>query len=488
MELGVKQLRAALAGLSLVAVVATSGQVSATPIGGPSAAIQATNADIRDLLRARIDDQRMAVGMVVGVIDASGARIVSYGARAQNDPRPVDGDTVFEIQSVTKTFTALLLADMVQRGEVALDDPVARYLPPEAKVPERNGRRITLLDLATHTSGLPDSQSNQRFRADGQPGYEDYTPEDFYAYLASFTLTRDPGSAWEYSSAGMALLGHALARRAGVDYAELVRTRILVPLGMTSSAIVPTDAMKARLAGGHDAYLRPVSPDIRPRLQEPAWALRSTARDMLAYLAAELGYRDTPLRAAMALQLAVRRPHPPGEQGLGWGVRAVPGGAFVAHDGGGRGFGAYAAFDTATRAGVIILTNRDRTTGADIARHLLLGTPVLAFPAPRPPTAHTEIVVDPALLAKYAGSYLIAERGQGVTITVKDGRLFGQTAGSPEIPLYPESPTAFFAKGPDLLVSFQAEGDRVPGLWLQLNGAVLNAERTGAATGVTSFR
>jgi CubicO group peptidase (beta-lactamase class C family) len=477
-----KRAGAAVVGVSLLALVAAVGQPREAHAAEPASATAALPADaeILGLLRARIDDQRMGLGMVVGVIDASGPRIVSYGVRAQDDPRPVDGETVFEVQSITKTFTALLLADMVQRGEVSLDDPVACYLPPGVKVPERNGRQITLVDLATHTSGLPDGFSNLRFRTDGQPGYEDYTSDDLYAFLSSYTLAREPGSAWEYSSAGMAILGHALARRAGMDFAELMRTRILVPLGMTSSAIIPTEAMKARLASGHDYYLKRVNPEYRPRMLEPAWALRSTARDLLSYLAAELGYRDTPLRAAMAMQRAVRRPGQTGNgrQGLGWGVREIPGGEFAAHNGGGRGFGAYAGFNTATRAGVIVLTNRDRMTGDDIARHLIFGTPVVAFPPPRPPTPHTEIAVDPAQMEKYAGSYLIADRGQRVTIAVRGGRLFGQTAGSIEIPLYPESPTEFFAKGPDLLVSFQALGDRVPGLWLQLNGEVLNAART----------
>lgn len=445
-------------------------------------AYRASKADVLALLRKRVDDQHMAVGMVVGLIDASGPRIVAYGVMAKDDPRPVDGDTVFEVQSITKTFTTLLLADMVERGEVALDDPVARYLPPGVKVPERNGRQITLLDLATHSSGLPDVFTNLRPRRDGQPGYEPYTTGDLYAFLSGYALPREPGSAWEYSSAGMALLGHALARRAGVDYAELVRRRILVPLGMTSSAIVPTEAMRRRMAGGHDFYLRRMQPEPWPALTEPAWGLRSTAKDMLAYLGAELGYRDTPLKAAMAMQIAVRRRLPAwGEQGLGWGVVDIPGGKAVIHDGGGHGFGAYAGFNTATRTGVIVLTNRERTTGADIGRHLILGTPPVPFPAPRLPTAHAQTVVDPALLDRYAGTYLITERGQRVTISAKGGQLFGQTAGSADIPLYPEGPTDFFAKGLDLLASFQVQDGRVQGLWFQLNGEVLDAERTGPA-------
>ena len=116
----------------------------------------------------RIDKQHQSVGIVVGVIDSTGRRTVSYGKFDEDDKRPVDADTIFEIGSVTKVFTSLLLADMVQRGEVALD-PVAKYLPSGVKMPERNGRQITLEDLATHTSGLPRLPSNLHPKA--KPSY-----------------------------------------------------------------------------------------------------------------------------------------------------------------------------------------------------------------------------------------------------------------------------------------------------------------------------
>lgn len=483
----------ALTSFSLLVLMAIEGAPETAYAAEPPAlsAIPRTNADISELLKTRVDEQRMAVGMVVGVIDASGPRMVSYGVLAQDDPRPVDADTVFEIQSVTKTFTALLLADMVLRGEVRLDDPVARYLPPGSTVPERNGRQITLLDLATHMSGLPrgipvagaDPRSPAgpgflRRRADG-PGYEAYTADDLYAFLASYSLTREPGSTFEYSDTGYALLGTALARRSGMDFAELMRTRVLVPLGMSSSAIVPTDAMKTRLAGGHDAYLRRVRyPDTR--MLEGSWALRSTARDMLTYLGALLGYRDTPLKEAMAMQLEVRRPvDATVQQGLGWEVRSTPAGELVTKNGGDRGFGAYAAFDRARRIGAVVLSNRERTPNADIALHLIRGSPLASPRAPRPPGPRVEIAADPALLERYAGVYRLSQNGQSVVIRVKDGRLFGQAPGSPEIPLYPESPTEFFAKGPDVLVSFQAEPGQVPGLTLQLNGEVMTGARIG---------
>jgi serine-type D-Ala-D-Ala carboxypeptidase/endopeptidase len=170
------------------------------------------------------------------VIEQGGRRIVAHGSLAKGDKRPLDGDTVFEIGSMTKVFTSLLLADMVRRGEVALADPVAKYLPAEVKVPERGGAKITLQHLAMQTSALPRLPSNLNPKDANNP-YADYTVQQLYEFLSSAELTRDIGSRYEYSNLGAGLLGHALARRAGTDYETLVRKSILDPLGMKSTSI-----------------------------------------------------------------------------------------------------------------------------------------------------------------------------------------------------------------------------------------------------------
>src|SRR5688572_17204855 len=136
-----------------------------------------SDAEIRKILVDRVDTQRQSTGLVVGVIEPSASRVVSYGKPA------VDGDTVFEIGSITKVFTALLLADMVERGEVALTDPVAKYLPETVKVPERGGKKITLEHLATHTSGLPRLPGNFFPRDEANP-YADYTVGKLYDFLS----------------------------------------------------------------------------------------------------------------------------------------------------------------------------------------------------------------------------------------------------------------------------------------------------------------
>ena len=232
-----------------VAVLAAAAPPVDSPIPSDS--------EIRKILTERIDAQRRGVGIVVGVIEPAGRRVVSYGRFQAGDPRPLNGDTVFEIGSVTKVFTALLLADMVQRGEAAMDDPVSKYLPPEIKVPERDGRLITLQDLATHSSGLPRLPTNLTPKDPANP-YADYSVEQLYEFLPTYELTRDIGSKYEYSNLGGGLLGHVLARGAGMDYEALVRSRICELLGMDSTRIRLSPEMKTRLASGHNAELAPV--------------------------------------------------------------------------------------------------------------------------------------------------------------------------------------------------------------------------------------
>ncbi len=193
------------------------------------------------------------VGIIVGVIEPKGRRIVAYGKRDHGDAAVLNGDTVFEIGSITKGFTTLLLAEMVQRGEVALDDPVAKYVPAKVRVPARGGRQITLRDLATHTSGLPHDPSNLSPQDPANPA-ADYSVEQLYSFLSSHTLRRDIGIRYEYSNVGVSLLGHALANRSGMDYEGLLAERILGPLGIASTRFSLNQAMNQRLAPG-DNYL-----------------------------------------------------------------------------------------------------------------------------------------------------------------------------------------------------------------------------------------
>jgi CubicO group peptidase (beta-lactamase class C family) len=315
-----------------------------------------TNA-IHAYLQQRVEVEKINVGIVVGIVDENGSSIVSYGKLDNGTDQDVNGDTLFEIGSITKTFTGLLLQDMVERGEMKLDDPVAKYLPKSVKMPTRNGKEITLLQLATHTSGLPVMPDNLDPKRADNP-FADYTVEKMYAFLSGCKLTRDPGTKWEYSNLGMGLLGHVIALKAGTNYESLVVDRICRPLKMDSTRITLTPELKARFAQGHNYFGYAVSAWDLPTLAG-AGALRSTANDMLKYLSANLGLAPSGLTPLMEKTHVVHFVNaPPGTDiGLVWWIVDLHGTKIVWHGGLTSGYSTFAGLDKTRRRGVVVLSS-----------------------------------------------------------------------------------------------------------------------------------
>ena len=335
----------------------------------PLAASIGVNADaetlseeaIHAILVRRIDVGHQSTGIVAVVSDRAGNRLFTYGRPDTPDNRPLDGETVFEIGSITKVLTALLLTDMVTRSEIAFGDPVAEYLPTSVRVPEYNGKPITVVDLATYTSGLPPMPDNIISKDPFNP-FADYTIDQFYAFLSGYALKYEPGTYVEYSNVGFALLGHVLARRANKSYEELLIERICAPLGLGDTRITLTPGMRSRISQGHNANL-----ERRPLWDLPtlagAGAVRSTAKDLMVLLEACLGRRQTPLGPALAKLLEIRRQigRPAGEHavevGLGWFISSGYGDEIVWKDGGSGGFSAFIGFSPSVRQGSIVLSN-----------------------------------------------------------------------------------------------------------------------------------
>jgi CubicO group peptidase (beta-lactamase class C family) len=440
-----------------------------------------SDADIKRIIVERVDTHRQSVGIVAGVIEPSGRRLITHGKASTSDgARALDGDTVFEIGSMSKVFTSLLLADAVQRGEVALDDPISKYLPAPVKVPER-GRPITLQDLANHTSGLPRLPTNMSPKDPENP-YADYSVEQLYQFLSAYQLPRDVGSAYEYSNLGAGLLGHILALRAGTDYESLVKTRIAGPLGMTSTSVMLTPSMKARLATGHDRLLKPTKGWDLPTLAG-AGAIRSSANDMLTFLAAAMDYGQSPLRVAMKAMLQNRAPAgaPNMEIGLGWHIARSNGKTIVWHNGGTGGYRTFMGFDPDARAGVVLLTNAASAAGPDdIGRHLLDSTsPLLAAGSPvlAQPKSRTQIALDPAVFDRYVGRYQLAP-AVFFTITRDGERFLAQLTGQAAYEVFAEGERDFFYKVVDAQLTFETDAQgKAVALMLNQNGIKQRAPR-----------
>jgi D-alanyl-D-alanine-carboxypeptidase/D-alanyl-D-alanine-endopeptidase len=410
------------------------------------------------------------IGIVVATIErGKPPKIFSAGSSAS--AAPLDGNTVFEIGSITKTFTSALLADMVQRGEVRLDDPVSKFLPAAVHVPQRGGKQITLLDLATQSSGLPRLPNNMS-PANALNPYADYSVQQLYDFLSHYELTRDIGSQFEYSNLGVGLLGHALALRAGKSYEALLTERILEPLGMHETRITLTPEMREHLAVGHASNGTVMQNWDLPTLAG-AGALRSTANDMAKFLAANLD--STAGRVARALAVAHVPLRGAGSDqmkiGLVWLTLNQFGTPLVWHNGGTGGYHSFIGFDPAKGRGVIVLANISANID-DIGMHMLDDRFPLTVER-----EHKEVAVNPAILDAYVGVYELAPNFQ-ITVTKEGNSLFAQATAQPKFQVYPESDIEFFFKVVDASIIFvKGPTGKVDQIILHQGGASIPGRR-----------
>jgi CubicO group peptidase (beta-lactamase class C family) len=452
-------------------------------LAGPAGAV-APDSEIRDILATRVDRQHWATGIVVGLVTPQGARTIAYGTTSKGGSRKAGADTVYDIGSVTKVFTALALADMAGRGEVALDDPVAEYLPKGTRLPRDDARQITLADLATHTAGLPLRPSNLAPK-DPDNKYAGYDEGDLYEFLAHYKAPHPIGTTYDYSNPGFGLLGLALARRAGTGYDTLIERRILKPLGMADTARRATPSMLRRMAYGYSYDV--ASADLVPARHwdfgsgvAGAGGYRSTARDLMRLLRAMLGLRPSPLASAFAATIRIRRPggmQPATAIALAWNVLDRDGREIFWKNGSVGGFRAFVGCDPAARLGVVALANAQTGTGADdIGLHILDPEIPVDLHIPR---KHVETKIDPALLDRYAGTYKFADN-DFVVVSREGGHLVESENGQDPLALFPEGDRDFFFKIVDAQISFEidADGKVAAAIWHQ-DGQDQRGERIG---------
>jgi D-alanyl-D-alanine-carboxypeptidase/D-alanyl-D-alanine-endopeptidase len=323
---------------------------------------------VKQFILNRIVNQSKSA-IVVGFVNPNGTRVYSFGNMSTAHNIPVNENTLFNIASITKTFTTLLFADMVKQGIVSLSDPIEKYLPANVKVPEFNGQKITLENLATHTSGLPELPSNVWLNNKVGNINPNYNVTQLYQALSDTKLTRAPGSQFQYSSFGISLLGHILSLKSGgISYGQLVKDRILDVLGMNDTKIaLSQNEINNRFPVGHMAGKEITTPTI-PTILADSGAFRSTAPDMLKYVSANLGLIHTKLDDAMQLGHLIRHtgiianPMNYSEYlALGWRVLTNYGTEVIAHTGALPGWNANIAFIPAKQIGVVALCSCDPT-------------------------------------------------------------------------------------------------------------------------------
>ncbi len=422
--------------LILAALALSSCARAANKAGGSAPSSEEARAYIGEVV-----DAGYSRGIAVALINAKGVEYLSYGKTAV-DGADVDERTIYEIASITKTFTSLLLADMAKRGEVALGDPVMRYLPASVAMP--GGDAISLELLATQRSGLPAMPDNLSYPSPNP--YAEYTSAKLYDFLSGHTLKRAPGSAYEYSNTGMGLLGHALSLAAGKSYEYLLRERICDPLGLSDTRITVSEEQRLRLSKGHGPGGRPV-PNWDFDALAGCGALRSSAADLARYVQANLGLIKSDVYPAMKEAQKPRADSavPSMRIGLGWNIIALRDGEMIWHNGMSGGCRSFCGFIPSKKIGVVVLSNSRFDIDA-FGLHLLEP----AFPLPLVKKAAK---VSPQALEDCVGTYEKAP-GKEYTIVLEDGRLLISYTGQPAMALFPSSETEFFYIDADAAISF----------------------------------
>ena len=454
--------------LSLLIVLGACG-TPARPPTRPVVAAPVTDPDgpHRAAVRAQVQpflDAEVLSGVVVGLYDAGKLEIYGFGAGP--DGKPPSGTTLFELGSITKVYTGLLLADAVQRREVTLDTPVSELLPPGITVPTRDKQVITLKHLVLHSSGLPRLPASLLApRADPYGGYGE---EQLYRDLLATELASPPGTQIVYSNFGAGLLGHALGRKLGGGYGQALRDRVLTPLGLTSTFLGFPAGTDGERAQGTNDDLHPMPPWTFDALAS-AGALVSNARDQLQLIDAELdaaagskGVLRAPMRLSQEEQL--EDPDRGPNSGLGWMIDAD--GRYW-HNGGTGGFHSFVGFEPKTRRGIVILS----ATSTSLVDRLANAMYKVLEGEPPPPAAFPT----PAALAGLAGTYDFS--GSKLIVSAVGKRLYIEGPGEPRHRMLPLSAKEFFIEPLQAAAIFQDEGGKVVRLVFALGDHTMTANR-----------
>ncbi len=430
-----------------------------------------TDAEVAALLRARFDGDRSGACVVAVVIDGEQRARARHCARPRTDGGP-GYDTAFEIGSISKTLTALLVARLVEQGRWSLDDPVARHLPPGATVPAAGGRAIRVRELLTHSAGLP-ALPPGFVPADAANPYGALTEAGLLDALAR-TVPSAPGAS-SYSNFGAMLLSLAVARAHGSDLETALREQVFAPLEMRGAHVARRPGGVAP-ATGHDHLGAPTAAWTIATNLAGVGMVRATPEDMAQYARLVAGIGSTPLDGAMRL---ARQPLANGFA-MNWLLRTVQGRQLVLHSGATGGFSATLMAEPGARRAVVVLADASllNVGGLEGLALRLLGLP---GPALRPRLA---LPMSAAMLNALPGDYELA--GLALRLVARDGRLYARASGQPELELHLDDHGELYPGAVDALLLPVIEAGRMLRFaWLQ-GGGVVEGRRQGVASALSA--
>lgn len=357
------------AGLFLLATLPATAQESTLKTDNPMQSPQDLKVD--SLARAYFAQKNVVGGVSIGVVRHGRHYFYNYGeTRLKNGQLP-DSNTVYEIGSLSKTFTATLFALQVNARKMRREDPVNLYLPDSIPPLKYRDTAITMLSLTNHSSGLPRLPGNLLIMADPANPYELYTTDMLFTFLKHFKPERAVGAKYEYSNLAVGLMSTILGLHQDQTYEQLLWKQICKPLKMTSTSVELKPGMLSRFAAGYNVEGYPTQPwDF----QEIAGmgGIRSTATDMVKYVEANIGAAPAKLAKAMALCREQTFTDGTMTVGMGWLIARPVGHEYYTHTGATGGFATYVAFDPVERFGVTVLCNRSQQAniGAEMMRFM----------------------------------------------------------------------------------------------------------------------
>lgn len=400
---------------------------------------------------------------VVGLYDHGQAAVFGFGQLSDADKSRPGRDTVFEIGSISKVFTAALAQTQIDAGRLGWDQTLAQRFPDQSFINE-SVAAIRVRELADHTSGLPRLPGNMK-SPDPLDPYAGYDREALLTFVTSY----DPEAldkSYEYSNLGAGLLGEIAADAAGKSYADAMHQEVLAVLNMTSTQVGLPGGTDARLAAG-----------FSQGANMPNWAgfdalagagaLTSTVDDLLEFVAANLN--GGPLSAALG---AIREPQSNGVTALGWHLEATSSSNPLHwHNGGTGGYASFLSLDSNAKTGVVMLT-----ASTEYNRITELG-----FAQSNGPSQQSTGTED---LSGYVGAYKLSE-GFVMTVFQRDGQLLGQATGQGSFPLTPKGDHEFVFPAANIRIVFAAPADGTSDqLTLYQAGQVMPAPRVDSSEGV----
>ena len=411
-----------------------------------SAASQASNdvKALKHIINHKVNIEKLGVGVAAAVIENDTTSFINIGYANQATKQNVDESVYFEIGSISKTFTAMALASMVNEGKLTLTDAVQPYLPKQVTLPIYNNKPITFLSLANHTSGLPRLPNNMTFVNPENP-YADYSIEDMYQFLSNYQLPREPGSTPEYSNLGMGLLGHVLSLIDKKSYQAMIQDRVLTPLEMENTFIDIPVSERKQLSQGYNDQLKPTQHWQLPALQG-AGALKSTIKDMAIYLQKSMNNEVLTDDFSLTQTANASFTGANTSVGLAWIIDENSGNKILMHDGGTGGYRSFIGFNEQNNKGIVILANT--AISMNKIAHAFLTNSLDSVQLNKPVTLTSE------QLSQLSGEYELAPSFT-LTITNNGKQLFVQATGQPKLALNSQSATEFINHAVGAKISFE---------------------------------